>query len=762
MFALFPLNNTVTNNDQLEDRMPTIFRTLLFTLFISIMSLPAPKAWSDETVPEKPVQIAIQSFIFENQSYLAISFENYPHWHTYWKNPGDAGLAIKNQFLLNKKEIKLFEEEWPTPQRFIENGTQWAYGYVGSYTLFYRLEKADLNKLSGKNLELNSTWLVCKNICIPGQKQISFKISSGNLITTTPDLLAPLANSELSSRLLNLPKLAKTPDYLDIKLTKGKKEKTLIISYEVKKTTDVNFLNNSNLMYSFPSPPFDFQHENLIVKDMGLTGIVEINWDGEYSTPPEDFPANGKFAKPYTIRFLFNDPIQRKAIIIEKTFSGFDLNTSDAIAATIPTNDQSLTSTEITPMPSVTTAATGTNSLLYYLALAFAGGLILNIMPCVLPVISLKLFGLVKYKNESRKKILKHNVFYTLGILSTFMVLGFVVLAFKSIGTQVGWGFQLQSPNFIAVMIIALFIFSLNMFGMFEFSTPGGRKLGNINTEEGFFGDFLSGVLATILSTPCSAPLLGTALTFAFTSSSTSIFLIFTMIGLGLAFPFILTGFFPELVAFIPKPGNWMNTVKKFLGLSLVLTMIWLFDVYNALVDGSAHLTKLITALLFIFAGIWIIKKKEKWISAISFLIALGLFVNLTTTTIISSKDEQTALIRDKRAKGLNWEAWSVQKMKDHQINQQVVFIDFTAKWCFTCKINEKLVLDTEEFRNFVEENNIKLLIGDWTKRDPIIGSFLRQNGLVGVPAYFIQKKDGTLVNLGETVTIDRIKNNMN
>ena len=203
-----------------------------------------------------------------------------------------------------------------------------------------------------------------------------------------------------------------------------------------------------------------------------------------------------------------------------------------------------------------------------------------------------------------------------------------------------------------------------------------------------------------------------------------------------------------------------MNIVKKFLGLTLVLTIIWLLDVYNALVDGSSHLIKLTTALAFIFAGIAILKK-EKWMASISFLIALLLFVNLSSTTIITSKDEQTALIRDKKAHGLNWDAWSYDKMKEHKINQHIVFMDFTAKWCFTCKINEKLVLDTDEFKQFVNDNNIKLLIGDWTKRDEIIGSFLRENHLVGVPAYFIQQKDGTLVNLGETVTIARIKENL-
>lgn len=735
--------------------------TTLFTLFLTfILSFFPYFTKADESVPAIPVKLVVQTYSVDNKNYLAISFENYPEWHTYWKNPGDAGLAIKNQFNIKKKEIKLTEEEWPAPKRFIENGTQWAYGYSGSYTLFYKLEKGDLNKFSGKDITLNSSWLVCRHICVPGQKEVRFKIV-GEKVSSADNMMAPLTDLELGSRFMNLPKADPIPDYFELKLSKGAKDKTLILTYEVKKNTDVGFLKDANLLYSFPSPPFDFGHENLTVKEASIMGIVEINWDGEYSTPPEALPTNGKFAKPYTIKFLLNDPVQRKVIVVEKKFTGFDL-TAPTVPAVIPPAASTTIDTQVSApeMPKVATSMKS-DSLIYYLALAFIGGLILNVMPCVLPVISLKLFGLVKYRNESRAVILRHNFFYTLGILTTFIILGFIVLAFKSLGTQVGWGFQLQSPNFIAIMIIALFIFALNMFGMFEFVTPGGKHLGNIQLQEGVAGDFLSGVLATVLSTPCSAPFLGTALTFAFTSGQMTIFLIFIMIGLGLAFPFIMTGFIPEMVSFLPRPGNWMNNLKKFLGLTLILTMIWLFDVYNALVDGSAQLMKLGTVCALVFFGI-ALKKREKWTSGISFLIALFLFVNLSTSTVVASKEEQTALIRDKKAKGLNWEPWSVERMNDYKENHQVVFIDFTAKWCFTCKVNERLVLDTEEFKKFVSENNVKLLIGDWTKRDEVIGSFLKQNGLVGVPAYFIQKKDGTLIGLGETVSIERIKSHLN
>ena len=203
-----------------------------------------------------------------------------------------------------------------------------------------------------------------------------------------------------------------------------------------------------------------------------------------------------------------------------------------------------------------------------------------------------------------------------------------------------------------------------------------------------------------------------------------------------------------------------MNTLKKILGLTLILTILWLFDVYNALVDGSSHLIKLGVSLVFIYAG-FLLYKKDKWFGLAGFLASLLIFINLSSTEIVHSNDEQTALIRDKQSHGLNWEPWSEKRMADYKATNQAVFIDFTAKWCFTCKVNERLVLDTDKFKAFAEDKNLKLLIGDWTKRDEVIGSFLRKNGMVGVPAYFVQKKDGTLVNLGETITIERINQHL-
>ena len=475
-----------------------------------------------------------------------------------------------------------------------------------------------------------------------------------------------------------------------------------------------------------------------------------------------EFPLNGNLKNPIKIKLLWADPALDRALIIEKSITKilpyepkhpvFEQASTDEI----PKNEYN----QLASLNPEKKNALTQQSFLMTLFFAFLGGLILNIMPCVLPVISIKLFGLLKYQNASRIKILRHNFFYTLGISSTFMLLAVVIVVLKQIGTQVGWGFQLQSPHFVGLMIVALFIFSLNMFGLFEFSTPGGRQLGQVQTKDDYWGDFLSGVLATVLSTPCSAPFLGTALTYAFTSDTLTTFILFLAISLGLAFPFILTAIFPNLVLFLPKPGHWMNHFKKFLALSLFLTVIWLIDVYISLTVGGIHLKVLLTSLLFIFSMLYFIKKNRKW----TYFFLILSITSITSLIFIPMQNESysdqrpSALLKEKNNGELKWAAWSENKIEQLKSNQKPIFVDFTAKWCFTCKVNEKLVLETKGFKEIVDKHQLQLVLADWTKRDAPIENFLRSKGLVGVPAYFIYDKNGKEHSLGETISLTKIR----
>jgi thiol:disulfide interchange protein DsbD len=396
------------------------------------------------------------------------------------------------------------------------------------------------------------------------------------------------------------------------------------------------------------------------------------------------------------------------------------------------------------------------HGLLTYICFAFLGGLILNLMPCVLPVISLKLFGLIRHKTLPRKKILIHNLGYTSGIITTFMVLSGIIAGIKAGGEQIGWGFQLQSPGFILFMMIILFILSLNLFGLFEFVTPGGTRLGSTELKEGISGDFFSGVLTTALSTPCSAPFLGTALTFAFTTSTLNIFLIFFFIGAGLAFPFILTALFPATLNLFPKPGLWMEKLKYFLGMSLIVTIIWLYDVFVSLVNFDLISWKLNLLFAFWFFAFFFSQKISK--NRIPQFLMFALPVAMTAMAIQSLELRPLSLTETVKSEG-NWRPWSEETLGSEK--GKTIFMDFTAEWCLTCKVNKKLVLETGHFSELAKEHNLVLLRADWTKRDDNITLFLRKYGIVGVPAYFIQKPNGDIISLGETLSISKIKKHL-
>jgi thiol:disulfide interchange protein DsbD len=328
-----------------------------------------------------------------------------------------------------------------------------------------------------------------------------------------------------------------------------------------------------------------------------------------------------------------------------------------------------------------------------------------------------------------------------------------MIVLVKSSGEAVGWGFQLQSPLFVLVMVAILFIMSLNLFGLFEFITPGGKSLGSAQIKDGFSGDFFSGVLSTILSTPCSAPFLGTALAFAFTGSPVLIFLIFTFVGIGLAFPFLLTGLFPALISFLPRPGAWMEKLKYFLGLTMLVTVAWLSDVFLNLVDPAIWLWPLAIFFITIFFAFFFRAKisKNPGLNALFFLLPFALIIGAFKTFPAKPADRMNQVLSETL-----WQPFSPEVLKSHL--GKIVFIDFTAAWCLTCKVNKKLVLDTDEFKAYTAEKGIVLMRGDWTQRDDVITNFLKSYNIVGVPAYFIQKPDGTIIPLGETISLGKLK----
>ena len=737
---------------------------MLIAKYIQIFILLALTSFcfaSNEDIPKILLKYNVQSFSDNNRSYLVFNFSNIPHWHTYWKNPGDAGFGPKFDFDQNESKITFSPLEWPAPKRYIEPGDIWAYGYEGDYSFFFELPK----NYNG-NVQANLTWLICKHICIPGKSSVDLEIEKSVLLKSTISEreleLKKVELSEIKKRLYQLANtVPKDVNKIDIVLAKEETENTLGLYYNVN-DFPLELLAQRNLVFPYPHPYLEFKHEKLYQDQNGAVyAKMLVEWNGMYEEPEIPFPKDLSLPERLNLAFDFYDHKDKKSYKIEKSFSKLyeSKKLNSFLKILKPINPVKTNLRKVEKSEEDKSGASDFYQLVRYILFAILGGFILNFMPCVLPVISLKIFGLVNQKNQSKSQIVQHNLLYTAGVISTFLVFALIVILIKLSGQAIGWGFQMQSPTFVASIAIFLFLFSLNLFGMYEFITPGGSSLGSIQTK-GPKGDFLNGVLATILSTPCSAPFLGTALAFAFTSGPLAIFLIFFSVGIGLSSPFLLTAAFPRAISLFPKPGNWMNYFKKFLGLSLLLTVFWLVSIFIQLRGDHFSLYILITLFILGPVAIIIYQKLFKNILILIFAFALTV-VGLASIKNVKVDDQIVNEVGEQdtiNKFGLNWNRWNPDIVTEYQAGKRLTFIDFTADWCLTCKVNEKLVINTDDFKKLVKDNQISLILGDWTDGNPEMTKWLQNNDMAGVPAYFVIDKDGNLHNLGETISIEKIK----
>jgi thiol:disulfide interchange protein len=401
------------------------------------------------------------------------------------------------------------------------------------------------------------------------------------------------------------------------------------------------------------------------------------------------------------------------------------------------------------------TSASSANSLWLMFLFAFLGGVILNLMPCVLPVLSLKLMSLVKQANESKKRIFHLGLAMTAGVLVSFWALALAIVLLQQAGELIGWGFQFQSPLFLVFMISIVFVFALNLFGVFEIILPGSAqgKMDAAGTKEGLTGAFFKGVFMTLLSTPCSAPLLGPALGFAFSQSAIVIFAFFTVIGLGLALPYMVFSVFPQLARALPKPGMWMVRLRQFMGFTLLATGWWLLSVF-AVSTTTSSLFGLGMLLLVVSGFLWVFGffiqgasglKKIIWtlllLAAVFYMwtqwVAPGLQApSEGASTALSPSHLSGDNLLQPDADG--WIAWTPNSFQLAMATNQILFLDFTADWCLTCKINEKGVLSSKLVLDAFEQNNVLRLKADWTRKNEDITKMLREYKRSAVPVYVV------------------------
>jgi thiol:disulfide interchange protein DsbD len=423
---------------------------------------------------------------------------------------------------------------------------------------------------------------------------------------------------------------------------------------------------------------------------------------------------------------------------------------------TIPLPGEAPSSGGLLEMEFSTERAGADTPLALYLLFALIGGMLLNIMPCVLPVIALKVFGIVKMAGDEPRRVKRLGWMFSLGILASFLVLALLVIILQLAGQQVGWGFQFQEPLFVIAMSAVVFAFGLSLFGVFEIQLPGfavagvgsmiARKEG---AGKGYAASFGEGVFATILATPCTAPFLGSALGFAFAQPPGVILLIFATVALGMALPYLLLTMQPRWLKFVPKPGEWMVTVKQFMGFLMMATLLWLLYVLGKQLGMEAVIW---TGAFLLSVGIacWLIgrfatltagraRSLATWASAIA-IIVLGYLVFLESVLGVREviAGERTGGVVLRTEEGIQWEPFSLESLESKLQGERPVFVDFTAEWCLTCKVNERTVLSDADVIEKFKELDVVAVKADWTNRNPDITRLLARFGRSGVPLYVV------------------------
>lgn len=669
-------------------------------------------------------------------------------WHTYWKNPGDTGLPTRLIWDL-PAGFRAGDIEWPIPERIDFQGAT-NFGYHGETWLLTSLSVPaviDPAVIVNGHIEINTTakWLICKDVCIPGQAELSL---------TLPVLMPTQAGENKAS--IDAANSSQANISIDEWLQKFAlaRSKVPALVYDIDASFDIDFVGDSvliqvdlNKLPTFQRPPQVF---------IGHKGIVDNNSAIKVSIDQDKLIVMAK-----KDAYLDQAPNFMSVVLVNLMDDGrqytaleFVARPDDSIAAATNSVVKPLSD-----MPLAVIDQSADPGLLYVLLLAIGGGLILNAMPCVFPVLSLKIVSLVEGGNHSAKLRRMHGLAYAAGVILSFLIIAAILISLRLAGEQVGWGFQLQSPWFIAFLIYLLFVLGLSLSGFIELGTRlqnlGSGLASNSRSANDWRGSFFTGVLATVVATPCTAPFMGTAMGFALGQSVLVALLVFGFMGFGLALPFLLIAFIPQLANALPKPGNWMVQLKEFLAFPIYLTVIWLIWVLSNQ-TGSDAVIMILVGLVLITLALWIWRltqyRDRSWIA--SGFVLLSVVAAIAVATMAVRVDRVTIAVTEAHSNnGFVQASYSAERLEQALNKGEPVFVNMTADWCITCKVNERVALATDDVKSAFAEHSIVYLKGDWTNSDAAITDYLARFKRNGVPLYVYYAPDKAPVILPQILT---------
>ncbi|MBA2588793.1 MAG: thioredoxin family protein [Alphaproteobacteria bacterium] len=646
-------------------------------LLLLMVLLAAPAAAQDVPAPKVHARLVAEDKAVAPGGSITVALEEKiaTDWHTYWKNPGDAGAPTEIQWTL-PPGWTANAIEWPRPKR-LPVGPLMDYGYEGTPWLLTRLT-APANATGTATIKAHVTWLVCKQICIPEEATLTIDVPVG---PSAPD---PAVAKDFAAARALLP------------VTSPWK-----VTYALGGTLDV-YAAAPSLVAAHPTTADFFPAHTGLIRNAApqLVGYAK----------------DGLVLRLTPAAMLKTGGAVEGLLVLTGTDGSVQALEVNAAPGPVP------------PADFAAPASGGDISLWLAIAFAFLGGLILNVMPCVLPILAMKALSLATHGQDGRSESFS----YAAGAVLSFAVLGLAIVLLRSGGAAIGWGFQLQSPIAVAGFALLVFAVGLNLSGLFEVgSVTAGEGLAG---RGGLVGAFFTGVLAVAVAAPCTAPFMAAALGFALTQGALPALAVFVSLGLGFALPFLLLGVWPRLLAFIPKPGAWMLTFKQFLAFPMYAAAAWLVWVL-AQEAGPRGVILVLGAMILVALAAWLWSKTRDLSAAGRSIGAVAALLVLVGALWGVGSLHGNAMAPAPSTSKLG-EPYSPAKLASLRAANRPVFVDATAAWCITCLVNEDAVLSRDSVKSAFASKNVAYLVADWTNQNPEITALLKENGRSGVPLY--------------------------
>ncbi|MCP5286610.1 MAG: thioredoxin family protein [Burkholderiaceae bacterium] len=659
-------------------------------------------------VPGKPLQ-------------LALRIAHQPHWHTYWKNPGDSGLPTNLTWTL-PAGVQAGDVQWPTPKK-LPLGPLVNFGYEDVLLLPVNVQLPADFKAPALDIQLAAEWLVCKDVCIPESGEFSLKLPIGAAATAHAD--------DFANHRDTLPVPAPGAQGR-AEVRSDASGQTLVVTVDglpaAWQGREVAFFPETVGVILNAAKPVE--------RWDGARWTAEVPLDPQRSDSPDLIPA---------------------VLVARGDLAGAQV--AVAVAGPWPAVGAALTSSHAevaANVPPLATAEASTLGLPLAIAFALVGGLLLNLMPCVFPVLSLKVLGFTHHAHD-RGRLLAGGLAYTGGVVLSFVALAALLMALRAGGEQLGWGFQLQSPPVVAVLAALFTLIGLNLLGVFEVGSVLPDRVATAQARHPLVDSALTGVLAVAVAAPCTAPFMGASLGFALTLPAAQALVVFAALGLGMALPYLAASAFPAVARLLPRPGAWMATFKTLMAFPMFGTVVWLVWVlgHQTGIDGAAALLGTLVALSFLA---WALgspanspRVKRVW-GTVGVLL-LGLTLAWAGPAL-----RQEAMAANASTAADGWEAWSPERVAEAQAQGQAVFVDFTAAWCVTCQYNKRTTLADAAVKAAFADKRVRLMRADWTRRDAAITAELTRLGRSGVPVYALYRPGNPAPQLlSEILSVDEV-----